>query len=227
MASRCHRVLKVKSTSYVIFELFFPSQLVLRVRDSSLPRQSLAPSLFPASKSNADSPIFQSGPNVFLGYHNNASATTSSITPDGFFKTGDIGYEDADGNMYITDRVKELIKYKGFQVAPAELEGVLMGCEMVEDCAVIGVWDGERESEVPMACVVARGKREEGELVRWMAERVAGHKQLRGGVWWVDEVCVVCFLIVCCSLGCFSCWELRWRSVLDSKAKICSHARCR
>ncbi len=92
--------------------------------------------------------VWIKGPNVFLGYHNNPSATSSSLTPDGFFKTGDIGYEDEDGNMYITDRVKELIKYKGFQVAPAELEGVLNGHEHVVDVAVIGVWDGARESEV-------------------------------------------------------------------------------
>lgn len=91
------------------------------------------------------------GPNVFLGYHNNPTATDASITTDGFFKTGDVGYEDKNGNMYITDRVKELIKYKGYQVAPAELEGMLNGHELVADVAVIGVWDGERESEVCQA----------------------------------------------------------------------------
>jgi len=96
--------------------------------------------------------------------------------------------------MYITDRVKELIKYKGFQVAPAELEGVLMGMEVVEDCAVIGVWDGERETEVPLACVVIKTSDNEGkqgneeEIVRWLGERVAGHKQLRGGVRFVDAI---------------------------------------
>jgi 4-coumarate--CoA ligase len=60
--------------------------------------------------------LWISGPNVFKGYHNNPSATASSIT-NAFFKTGDIGYEDEDGNMYITGRVKELIKFKGFQWA--------------------------------------------------------------------------------------------------------------
>ena len=137
--------------------------------------------------------VWIKGPNVFQGYHNNAEATASSLTADGFFKTGDIGYEDEDGNMYITDRVKELIKYKGFQVAPAELEGVLAGNDMVEDVAVIGTYDKSRESEVPLACVVLkegveRSKVSEGKIVTWLSERVAGHKQLRGGVRWVDEV---------------------------------------
>jgi len=100
--------------------------------------------------------LWISGPNVFKGYHNNASATASSKTPDGFFKTGDIGYEDADGNMYITDRVKELIKYKGFQVAPAELEGILVGCDLVDDVAVIGVYDERIASEIPLAFVVGK-----------------------------------------------------------------------
>ncbi|KAH7386563.1 hypothetical protein BKA64DRAFT_146243 [Cadophora sp. MPI-SDFR-AT-0126] len=137
--------------------------------------------------------VWIKGPNVFLGYHNNEEATRSSITEDGFFKTGDIGYEDERRNMYITDRVKELIKYKGFQVAPAELEGVLNGHDLITDVAVIGIHDSARESEVPMACAVlkqgtAPSQSTEKEIVTWLASRVAGHKALRGGVWFVDEV---------------------------------------
>ncbi|PMD46648.1 acetyl-CoA synthetase-like protein [Hyaloscypha variabilis F] len=133
------------------------------------------------------------GPNTFLGYHNNPAATSASMTPDGFFKTGDIGYEDKDGNMWITDRVKELIKYKGFQVAPAELEGLLASCELVDDVAVIGIQDESQHTEVPLACVVAKQgieKNDEGKekIVKWLNERVAGHKRLRGGVVWIDEV---------------------------------------
>lgn len=133
------------------------------------------------------------GPHVFVGYHNNESATKSSITPDDFFKTGDIGYEDSDGNMYITDRVKELIKYKGFQVAPAELEGVLMGMELVNDVAVIGIRDETQATEVPLAFVVpAKGveksKENQEVIVKWLSEKVAGHKRLRGGVRWIEEV---------------------------------------
>lgn len=137
--------------------------------------------------------IYVKGPNVFKGYHNNPEATASSITPDGFFKTGDIGYEDASGNMYITDRVKELIKYKGFQVAPAELEGLLVGCDLVDDVAVIGVYDERIASEIPLAFVVpAKGVKRSGkkakEIVEFLGERVSNHKRLRGGVRFIDEI---------------------------------------
>jgi acyl-coenzyme A synthetase/AMP-(fatty) acid ligase len=133
------------------------------------------------------------GPSTFLGYHNNEAATKASMTPDGFFKTGDIGYEDKDGNMWITDRVKELIKYKGFQVAPAELEGLLASCELVDDVAVIGIQDEAQHTEVPLACVVPkegieRSDENKGKIVAWLNERVAGHKKLRGGVMWIEEV---------------------------------------
>lgn len=137
--------------------------------------------------------VWIKGPNVFIGYLNNADATSSCKTADGFFKTGDIGYEDEDGNMYITDRVKELIKFKGFQVAPAELEGILTSHEMVDDVAVIAIMNESQATEVPMACVVPKkgveaNRENEEVIVAWLRERVAGHKRLRGGVTWVDEV---------------------------------------
>ncbi|OAL51880.1 4-coumarate-CoA ligase-like protein [Pyrenochaeta sp. DS3sAY3a] len=136
------------------------------------------------------------GPNVFTGYWKNSAATAAALTPDGFFKTGDIGYQDASGNFYITDRVKELIKYKGFQVAPAELEGKLMQSDMVDDVAVIGVQDEAQHTEVPRAYVVAsvrEGRGEPGEeearrIVEWLGEKVASHKRLRGGVVFVQEI---------------------------------------
>jgi acyl-coenzyme A synthetase/AMP-(fatty) acid ligase len=137
--------------------------------------------------------VWVKGPNVFLGYLNNVEATNSSKTPDGFFKTGDIGYEDAEGNFFITDRVKELIKYKGFQVAPAELEGILASHEMINDVAVIGVQDDSIATGVPIAFIVPQPDVERNEkngkvIVDWLTERVAGHKKLRGGVRWIDEV---------------------------------------
>ena len=137
--------------------------------------------------------LYIKGPHVFLGYHNNDAATQDCMTTDGFFKTGDIARQDEHGNMYITDRVKELIKYKGFQVAPAELEGVLMGNDMVDDVAVIGIYDEKIASEVPMAFVVGgkgvKGTKEDGEsVVKWLSEKVASHKRLRGGVRFIDTV---------------------------------------
>ncbi|KAL2834305.1 hypothetical protein BDW59DRAFT_137676 [Aspergillus cavernicola] len=137
------------------------------------------------------------GPNVFLGYHNNPAATADSISPDGWFRTGDVGYQDNKGNFYITDRVKELIKYKGFQVAPAELEGILVDNSAIDDVAVIGIESAAHGTEVPVAFVVRSAKskssgtsaqQEADNIAKWLEGRVAHHKRLRGGVRFVDEI---------------------------------------
>lgn len=138
--------------------------------------------------------LWLSGPNVFKGYWKNEAATADAITADGYFKTGDVGFQDQHQNFYITDRVKELIKYKGFQVAPAELEGKLMDNDGVEDVAVIGVQDEHMHTEVPRAYVVAAkgngepGEREARMIVDWIGAKVANHKRLRGGIVFVAEV---------------------------------------
>lgn len=93
------------------------------------------------------------GPQVMVGYLGNDEATRQTIDADGWLHTGDIGQQDEDGHLYIVDRLKELIKYKGFQVAPAELEAVLVSHEGVADAAVIGVPDDEA-GELPKAFVV-------------------------------------------------------------------------
>jgi 4-coumarate--CoA ligase len=151
------------------------------------------------------------GPNVFKGYLNNPEGTANALTADGFFKTGDVGYQDKEGNFFITDRIKEvnllskettsmstnpfhkLIKYKGFQVPPAELEGLLVAHPDIEDCAVIGVYDKEQATELPRAYVVpksglGRGSQEAKKIVAWLDAKVAHHKRLRGGVHFVDEI---------------------------------------
>ncbi|KAF2810343.1 4-coumarate-CoA ligase-like protein [Mytilinidion resinicola] len=138
--------------------------------------------------------LWVKGPNIFKGYLNNPERTADSLTPDGYFKTGDVGYQDENGNFYITDRVKELIKYKGFQVPPAELEGLLVGHPLVDDVAVIGIYDEGRATEVPRAYVVASkatepvGEKHSNEIAEWLATKVAGHKRLRGGVRFVEEI---------------------------------------
>lgn len=136
--------------------------------------------------------LWLSGPNIFKGYWKNDAATKDSKTEDGFFKTGDIGFQDAEHNFYITDRVKELIKYKGFQVPPAELEGKLMESELVDDVAVIGVNDEQQHTEVPRAYIVASqsnaGESEAKNIVEWLGKKVANHKRLRGGIVFVDEI---------------------------------------
>lgn len=133
------------------------------------------------------------GPNIFKGYLNNPEMTAYALTPDGYFKTGDVGHQDENGNFYITDRVKELIKYKGFQVPPAELEGILIGHPSVNDVAVIGIYNKDQATEVPRAYIVpansfGRGEKEAQEIIEWLNQKVASHKRLRGGVRFVDEI---------------------------------------
>ena len=133
------------------------------------------------------------GPNVFKGYHNNPEGTKNALTEDGYFKTGDVGHQDNNGNFYITDRVKELIKYKGFQVPPAELEGLLASHPMINDVAVVGIYHEEQATEVPRAYVVPAqgvpaGKKTEEDVKQWLAAKVASHKRLRGGIRFVDEI---------------------------------------
>ena len=93
------------------------------------------------------------GPQVMQGYYNDPDATEETLTPDGWLHTGDIVRMDEDGYVWVLDRKKELIKYKGFQVPPAELEGLLIGHPAVADAAVIGKADGEA-GEIPKAFVV-------------------------------------------------------------------------
>jgi len=133
------------------------------------------------------------GPNVFKGYLNNPAGTANALTEDGYFKTGDVGHQDEQGNFFITDRVKELIKYKGFQVPPAELEGLIASHPKVADVAVVGVYEEEQATEVPRAYIVPApgvegGKETEAEIASWLAGRVASHKRLRGGIRFIDEV---------------------------------------
>ncbi len=117
------------------------------------------------------------GPQVMKGYWNNPEATADTLR-DGWLYTGDIASMDDEGYVSIVDRKKELIKYKGFQVAPAELEGLLLEHPAVSDAAVIGVPDDEA-GEVPKAFVVPSGAVSAGEIMEWVAGQVAGFKQVR------------------------------------------------
>jgi len=139
--------------------------------------------------------IWVKGPHVCAGYLNNPTATENMMTPDGFLKTGDIGYQNEDGDFYITDRLKELIKYKGLQVAPAELEGILVSHEKVADACVLGVYDESRATEIPRAYVVKTASASEivdsaleKEIQEWITPKVANHKQLRGGIRFTDVI---------------------------------------
>ena len=118
------------------------------------------------------------GPQVMKGYLNRPEATAQTVDADGWLHTGDIGYADAEGHFFIVDRAKELIKYKGFQVAPAELEAMLLTHPAVADAAVIPSPD-EEAGEVPKAFVVLKGEATERELKEYVAARVAPHKKIR------------------------------------------------
>ena len=118
------------------------------------------------------------GPQVMAGYLNNEEATRHTIDADGWLHTGDVAEIDEDGYYTIVDRLKELIKYKGFQVPPAELEAILITHPAVADCAVIGVPD-EEAGELPKAFVVVSGEVSDEEIMGYVAEKVSPQKKLR------------------------------------------------
>jgi acyl-CoA synthetase (AMP-forming)/AMP-acid ligase II len=118
------------------------------------------------------------GPQVMKGYLNNPAATSECLDRDGWYHTGDVGYADEDGCFYILDRLKELIKYKGFQVAPAELEAVLLSHPAIADAAVVPSPD-EQAGEVPKAFLVTRNPVTVEEVLSFVAARVAPHKKIR------------------------------------------------
>ena len=124
--------------------------------------------------------LWVQGPNVMLGYLNRADATAETIDPDGYLHTGDVATAHESGYFSIVDRVKELIKYKGYQIAPAELEALLLGHPNVMDAAVIGVLDEDKQ-EIPKAFVVRApdSSLTEDEVMSFVAERVAPHKKVR------------------------------------------------
>ena len=118
------------------------------------------------------------GPQVMKGYLNRPDATAAMLDQDGWLHTGDVGYADEDGCFFIVDRLKELIKYKGMQIAPAELEAVLLSHPAVADAAVIPVAN-EECGEVPKAFVVLKGDATPDEIMSYVAEQVAPYKRLR------------------------------------------------
>ncbi|OBF19103.1 AMP-dependent synthetase [Mycobacterium kubicae] len=121
------------------------------------------------------------GPNVMAGYLNNDAATASTIDADGFLHTGDLARVDSHGCVYIVDRVKELIKYKGHQVPPAELEALLLTHPAIVDAAVVAATDTDSGEEIPKAFVVANSADSltAGEVMDFVARNVAPFKKIR------------------------------------------------
>ncbi|MFE3828207.1 AMP-binding protein [Streptomyces sp. NPDC059092] len=129
----------------------------------------------------AEGEILVRGPQVMKGYLGRPDATAEMIDPAGWVHTGDVGRVDGEGWLFVVDRVKELIKYKGFQVAPAELEALLLTHDSIADAAVIGVYEDDG-NEVPKAFVVRRSGAEElteADVMGFVADRVAPYKKVR------------------------------------------------
>ncbi|KAJ4345591.1 uncharacterized protein N0V89_011724 [Didymosphaeria variabile] len=138
------------------------------------------------------------GPLIVKGYYNNPEANRTAFDADGYFHTGDVALRKrSSGLWYIVDRKKELIKVRGFQCAPAELEGVLLSHPAISDAGVIGIpaagfgsSAGEQGSEVPRAYIVRKkgARLDESGVHKWMRKRLAGYKQLVGGIMFVDVI---------------------------------------
>ena len=126
------------------------------------------------------------GPQVMKGYLHNPAATTLAIDADGWLHTGDVARLEPDGSVRIVDRMKELIKYKGYQIAPAELEALLLTHPAITDAAVIPLPD-EEAGEVPKAFVVTNGSITAEEVTRFVADHVAPYKRVRA-VEIIDEI---------------------------------------
>jgi acyl-CoA synthetase (AMP-forming)/AMP-acid ligase II len=118
------------------------------------------------------------GPQVMAGYLDRPEATAAMIDADGWLRTGDLGLIDDDGQVFVVDRLKELIKVSAHQVAPAELEALLATHPAVADVAVVPRADPDR-GEIPVAVVVARAAVDGAELMAWVADRVAPYKRIR------------------------------------------------
>ena len=129
---------------------------------------------------NEDGELWVRGPQVMKRYLNNEEATAGTIDPEGWLHTGDVAHLDEDGHIFIVDRIKELIKYKGFQVPPAELEGLLLTHPAVADAAVIGIADDEA-GELPKAFITLKPGEEASaeDIQTFVAAQVATYKKIR------------------------------------------------
>ncbi|KIW29278.1 uncharacterized protein PV07_05103 [Cladophialophora immunda] len=139
--------------------------------------------------------ICVSCPTIMMGYKDNEKATQESFLEPGWYRTGDVGYLDKNGYLIIVDRIKDVIKYKGFQVPPSELEEIIGRHPHVHDVGVVAAWADAEATELPRAFVVADPAlavsaypRLADEICKLVADQVAGYKRLRGGVRFVQRL---------------------------------------
>ncbi|XP_062548676.1 uncharacterized protein LOC134213550 isoform X2 [Armigeres subalbatus] len=127
---------------------------------------------------------------TFLGYINNEQMTRDACDEEGFFKTGDIGYFDSDGFLFVIDRIKDIIKYKNYQISPSDLEDVILKIDGVKQVCVAGVPTKDQSSDLPTAMIVLQGGSSltANEVVQTVNEQVSDYKKLRGGVHFIDRL---------------------------------------
>ena len=129
----------------------------------------------------------------YQGYIDDVDKTKECLSPSGWLRTGDVAYYDEDGYFFITDRIKELIKVRGYPVAPAELEALLLTNDLVNDVAVIQLPD-DASGELPRAYIVLKDKEQvdenhvRDEIYEFVKERVAPYKRLDGGIVFTDAI---------------------------------------
>lgn len=136
---------------------------------------------------NTPGELLFKGSGLMNGYIGDSDSTKASFDKDGWLHSGDIGLYDENHEWFIVDRLKELIKYKGFQVAPAELEALILSHPIVKDVGVVGVPD-DLAGELPMAFVVKQGNCTEKDIIDFVASQTSPAKRLRGGVRFVNEI---------------------------------------
>ena len=126
----------------------------------------------------------------FGGYYGNEETSRNAIDSDGFFRTGDIGYIDEEGFLYLIDRKKDIFKYRNYHVSPSDLEAIIMGIDGVQEVCVAGILDTQDATDVPAAVIVKRpDSRLDASQVRSIVDgQVSDFKRLRGGVYFVAEL---------------------------------------
>lgn len=141
---------------------------------------------------NQDGELCIKGPQVMMGYLDDPDKTAECLSTSGWLRTGDVAHYDEDGFFYITDRIKELIKVRGYPVAPAELEALLLTHDWINDAAVIQIPDPE-SGELTRAYVVLKDPEKQSDetktqIYHWVKERVAPYKRLDGGIVFTDTI---------------------------------------
>lgn len=124
----------------------------------------------------------------FIGYYGDENETKSILDTEGWLHTGDIGHFDNDGNLYLVDRKKDILKYKGYQISPTEIEGLIGQNSGVSVVSVVGIPD-EIATDLPAAVIVRKNSNvTEEEIFDLVAKNMSDFKKLRGGVYFVDSI---------------------------------------